>query len=136
MKFPFVFRSHHDEMVAELRRQLVDRERELHRLTDLIFKNTFGVQLHDTIAEAAQPLEAPEVPLSPEKEAELKAEQEAADERARLTSIWRTRPSQLGPYLERAMKKSTRRRAQAARPIHAVTPAGQVFSTAMEEALK
>ena len=135
MKLPFVTRSHYEEMVGELRRQLAERERELYRLKDLIFKEHFGVQLHDTIAGEMKPVE-PDAKLSREEEAAEEMEAERAADRARLASIRRTQPSRLGVAMADVMRKDMVRRAKAARPTTVVSPAEAIFNQAKQEALR
>lgn len=129
MNFPLVTRSHHEEVVAELRRQLAERERELHRLHDLIFKQQFGVQLHDSLPSAPEAVIEPDTPVD---DAEA---QEQSDQR-RLASIRRTNPSQLGPALEQVMARNAHRMARSAHPIRTVnaTPAKAIFEKARAEA--
>jgi hypothetical protein len=130
-KFPLVTRAHHEEVVALLKTQLERTEKELHRLEDLIFQKQFGVQLHDTLPEAENTvLQAPET--VDEGDAQ---EWEERREKARLASIARTSPSQLGPALEQQMTRRAQRMAKAAHPAHGVHPAQELFAKAKSEAL-
>jgi hypothetical protein len=128
-QFPLVTRSHHEEVVAELRRQLAERERELHRLHDLIFKQQFGVQLHDSLPSA------PETAVPPDAPVDDAESQQQADQR-RLASIRRTNPSQLGPALEQVMARNAHRMARSAHPVRTVNAAksNAVFEKARAEA--
>jgi hypothetical protein len=135
MNLPFVTRSHYEEMVGELRRQLAERERELYRLKDLIFKEHFGVQLHDTIAAETVQVK-PQENLTPEEEAAERLEAERAADRQRLASIRRTKPSQLGTAMADMLRKDMVRRANAARPAAVVSPAQEIFNQAKQEALR
>ena len=130
MKFPFVSRSHHEEMVAELRRQLEERTRELHRIKDLIFKQQFGVQLYDTLPAEAQP--EPEAPKT--REDAIVESLEDADRQAknRIASLWRTSPSKVGPALAQELRNKQIRQAHAARPMHPEVQ--RRFEQAKEEA--
>jgi hypothetical protein len=133
MRFPFVTRSHHEEVVTMLRETLAAREKELHRLKDLIFQREFGVQLYDSLPADAPVQTAAEPEPEPEPARDLEQERDARE----LTALARTRPSQLGPAMERKMRRDVMRMAQAAHPTHTVpgSPATAVFSKARKEAL-
>lgn len=131
MKFPFVSRSHHEDVVALKDLIIAERgirvqalETELHRLKDLIFKNNFGVQIHDTIPE---PQMEPEPVLTEEEKQVQEYQQQKDYEKARLASIAATRPSALGDALSRELKRDTEQRARAANPVR------QVFASARAE---
>lgn len=119
-------------MVAELRSQLANRERELHRLKDLIFKQQFGVQLYDTLPVETMPEPEPETPKSADEQ--MADSLEEADRRAknRLASLFRTSPSKLGPAIAEEMRARMARQASAARPM--VPEVQQIFAKAKEEA--
>ena len=135
MKFPFVLRSQHDELVEALRQQLAEQQQELHRLKDWVFEKTFGIQLHDSLPRLEEQTSAPAEPLTEE---EVRDRQKEADQRE-LATIRRLRPSQLGPALEKRMVKRVHDMALAARPPitpgATVHPAQQVFDKAKQEAL-
>jgi hypothetical protein len=116
-----------------LRETLAAREKELHRLKDLIFQREFGVQLYDSLPADAPVQTAAEPEPEPEPERDLEQERDARE----LTALARTRPSQLGPAMERKMRRDVMRMAQAAHPTHTVpgSPATAVFSKARKEAL-
>jgi hypothetical protein len=133
MSFFLVTRAHHDEVLAEVRKQLADAERKLHRLEDLIFKQQFGVQLHDTLPADMMPAPEPEKELTAEEKEVARIEAQEQAETARLRALARTRPSQLGSELERVMVNKTLRMAKAAHPTHTV--AAQVFEQARKEAV-
>lgn len=136
MRFPFVLRSQHEEMVGLLRQQLEDREKELRRIKDLIFKEHFGVQIHDTLPENAPVVQASAPPAAPEEE--TRDREKEADAR-KLATIRRLRPSQLGPELERRMNKRVLDMARAAHPqrTQPANPSAVLerFEKAKEEAL-
>lgn len=131
MKFPFLSRSHHedvvalkDQIIATRDHQIAELTRELHRIKDLVFKNTFGVQIHDTIPEA-QP--EPEPVLTQEEKDVQQYQQSKEYEKNRLASIAATRPSALGSEISRVMQRDTEHRARAA------NPARQVFASVRAE---
>lgn len=136
MKFPFVLRSQHDEMVEDLRRQIADQQQELHRLKDRIFQEIWGIQLHDSLPKAEAQTSAP---AEPEVEEEARDLDKEADQRE-LRTIRRLRPSQLGPALERRMVKKVHDMALAAlpprtQPGQPANPAREIFAKAKKEAL-
>lgn len=131
MRFPFLSRSHHEDVVALKDTIIANRDHsiaelsnELRRLKDLIFKNNFGVQIYDTIPE---PQMEPEPVLTEEQKAIEEYQDSKSYEKARLTSIAATRPSALGGELTRALERDTEQRARAANPVR------QVFATARAE---
>lgn len=72
MKLPFISRSHHEDVVAELRRQLAEKESERKLYLDLLGQMGYGVKFfgQDAPAEQAEDQEqagtvhSPDVPLS------------------------------------------------------------------------
>jgi hypothetical protein len=124
MRWPWTSAARLDDILREknttigrLEKQLADRERELHRLYDLIFKQQFGVQIHDTImGESAVPVAQPEPELTAEQQAEKELLDEEAREKLRLAWVRDHRPSQLGSELARVKRKNVVRAAQAANP--------------------
>lgn len=131
MKFPFVSRSHHEDVVAlkdtiiaSQVHAITEMSNELHRLKDLIFKNNFGVQIYDTIPE---PQPEPEPVLTQEEKDIQEYQQDKQYRDARLASIAATRPSVLGDAIARELKRDTEHRASAAHPVR------QVFATARAE---
>jgi hypothetical protein len=142
MRFPFVLRSQHDEVVAVYAQRVDALEKELHRLKDLIFQNAFGVQLHDTLpVQMVPPVETP----APEPE-RSEDDREHDDEMRRLAAIKRTRPSQLGPAMSQMMQRRAMRMARAVFPKRTVTgqvepdkashPSRKLFEQAKREAIR
>ncbi len=139
MSFPFISRTHHEDVVSLKDVIIANRDatiremsRELHRLHDLIYKVNFGVQIHDTIPVAQA---EPEPTLTAEQQLEQEHQQEVDYRNARLTSIARTRPSQLAGELSKEMVQENLRRAQAANP-GIKREVRQVFAAAHTEATK
>lgn len=124
MKWPFVSAARLDDLtrekdarIAGLEKQLADLERERKRIYDLIFKQQFGVQIHDTIlGEPAAPAPQPEPELTPEQQEEKELLEEQAREKVRLSWVKNHRPSQLGSELARIRKRDQKRSAIAANP--------------------
>jgi hypothetical protein len=140
MRFPFVLRSQHDEFVVHLRQQLADRDRELERLYDLIFKHQFGEQVFDTLAAPAEAVaeglpvittSAEETEIEPPEDIE---ERQRAEDIRRLQSIARTRPSTLGSAMAQMKSRDLIRKARAANPKAVPHPAIQVFEQIKQEA--
>lgn len=131
MNFPLVTRSHHDEVVKLLKDRvdelICEREtlqRALRRLHDKGFIDQWGFQLYDSLPESAVPVDAVEPePTAAEQEA-MDMAREHQDDQRRLASIRRTKPSLLGPEMEKIMVK------QAANRANAAHPAREVFSAA------
>lgn len=114
MRLPFVARSTHEELLRQ-REQLEARVRELEathrRLVDSIFLANFGQQLYGSITEPP----APEEPQpSAEETAVSEIEREQMRARDRLTSIAKTRPSDLGKAMARQFRADLATRARAA----------------------
>lgn len=131
MKFPFVSRSHHEDVVglkdviiATRENTIAEMSKELHRLKDLIFKNNFGVQIHDTLPADTEPVEEPIENLTPQQQDEKKYQEDKQYRQARLASTAITRPSALGSQLAREIEREQEHRANAAHP------ARQVFAAA------
>jgi hypothetical protein len=129
-QLPFVSRERYDEALG----RIAALEKESHRLLDLIFKNNFGVQLHDTLLQEQAQTEVPERELTDAEKAEQGYQSARERDISRLRSIKRTNPSRLGPELQRAKAAEIMRRAQAARPTHMTThPAVAIFEQAKKE---
>lgn len=114
--------------IGQRDKRIGDLEKETRRLHDLIYLKNFGVQVFDSVPQA-QP--EPEPELTPEQEAEQQDLSERDYEKARLTSLKRTRPSSLGPAIAALQQRDLVRAAHAARPEH---PAMAVFAEAREQA--
>lgn len=127
MKFPFVSRSHHEDVVglkdaiiASRDQTIAEQTKELHRLKDLIFKNNFGVQIHDTLPSDVDQVEEPTENLTPQQQDEKKYREEEEYRQARLASTAITRPSALGSQIARELERDRERRADAAHPARKV----------------
>ena len=122
MIFPFVSRSHHEEIVGELKQQLAERDRDLR----MILKNHFGLQFEEVQAQPKEAVPEPEITIDSE---------EAQDQR-RLAAIRRTNPSRLGQEMTRLMQKRAMRMAAAAHPVRTVNArASAIFEKARTEAM-
>lgn len=126
-----ISRERYDEAVRIRDSRIESLEKELHRWLDIISKHHFGAQIFDTLAAETKPPVEPEPELTPDEQAAEEIESARARSRARLTSIRRTNPSQLGSALQREMNADMIRKAKAARP----GPAAAIFAIAKEEAL-
>jgi creatinine amidohydrolase/Fe(II)-dependent formamide hydrolase-like protein len=124
LKFPFVTRARHEEVVSALAKLLypngVPRE----------FQMLLGIHIDE---EQAQTQVAAEPELTDDEKAieEMKAEQ--ARDQAEIALIRRVRPSQLGPALARMMEKYGH---QSAYTAVKQSPASAIFAKAEEEAIK
>jgi hypothetical protein len=127
MRFPFVTRAHHDEMVARLKDQVKGLAMRLYpegipEETQLVL----GIRVEaKVVVEKERKLTDDEKAI-----AEMKADQER--DRANLARIRRTSPSQLGSVLARYMAKwGTQTAIAASKP----SPAMILFAEAEAEAL-
>jgi len=134
MRFPFILRSQHDEVVGIYERVSTfkdSRIAELEALNKTLLNQTwigqFGVELFPNAA-GAQP--APEPPKTVAEKIEEEAQSMKAQEIARLASLRRTCPSKLAPAIARTMQNETARKAAAAHPARAV------FAAAAESQVK
>jgi len=111
MKFPFVTRAHHEEVVRLLRSQITGLARTIYAGGEVPeeFQLLLGIHIEPKSASIA-----PERELTEDEKAlaEMKAEQ--ARDLAALARIKRTRPSQLGTALAAHMEKWGARSALAA----------------------
>src|SRR2546430_4555911 len=123
MRFPFVTRSHHEEVVCLLKSQITG-------LAKLLYP--------EGVPEEFQLLLGIEIPVSPQLKLQAEPEPEPAaiieeveqeethpnrakeEEIRRLRSVARTNPSRLGRELERAMARDAMQRANSAHPSHAI----------------
>lgn len=129
MKFPFVTRSHHEEVVNLLRSQLAGLARTLYGGdVPKEFQMLLGIEIPDT---GEKPVEPKEPVLTHDEQIEEEEAQRQARNRAELTSRMRTRPSTVGPAMERIMKETTYDAAKAANPAVAL-----MFEQAKKDALK
>lgn len=109
MNWPFVTRRAYDLVASEL----VSTKRELHRWQDIVAKQNWGHQIHDTLPIAVVETKVEEaIPEAQATEEEMQAEHRR--ELAQITSIARTRKSQLPGMMERLMSKRLVQRAKAA----------------------
>jgi hypothetical protein len=135
MNFPFVTRSHHDEVVKLLGDRIdeliCEREtlqRALRRLHDKGFIDQWGFQLYDSLPKFEAPTEPAEPELTEAEQAELDLAREHQADKRRLASIARTKPSQLGAEMERQMAKDAANRAAAAHPAREVFSAARAIA--------
>lgn len=132
-RLPFVSR----ERLEEAQQRIQELELKLYQLEDRTWLNAFGFQIHGSLAKDALPAVEPEPELTPEEISEQEFQADRDREKARLVSIARTNPSQLGSALERSMAKNTHRRAIAAHPQAVVRPeVRNLFENAKTEAMK
>lgn len=132
MRFPFISRA----LFEEVSRQRDEYKRELHRFQDIVAKQNWGEQIHDTL-----PVIHKEVAPVPEPMPEAQAtEEEMQDEymrqKAHLATIARTRKSQLPQALERAMSSRLVQRARAAVGPDARRAVAERFEKLKAETLK
>lgn len=120
MKFPFVTRAHHEEVVEALARLLypqgVPKE----------FQLLLGLQLGEA---APAPVIEPEDEEDKAPDAKLyrKIKNDNEAFKARLSSLKRTSPSRVGPAIEAELKRRAQRDANLAHP------ASRVFAMAREQ---
>jgi hypothetical protein len=131
VRLPFVSRAHHEEVVALLRSQLAGLARTLYE-GDVPeeFQMLLGISIPSTGKKAVAKLQA-EPDLTPDQKIEEEAAERKAAIQRDLESRRRTRPSTLGPQLERVMKQTTYYAARAANPAVA-----QMFDSAKKDVLK
>jgi hypothetical protein len=132
VKFPFILRSHHEEVIHLLRSQIEGLARTLYN-GDV--PEEFQLLLGMKIPKSARPSTPPESPQEPSLTREQQFEEEETtrqrDLRAELAARVRTRPSTVGPRMEQVMKQTTMYAARAANPGVA-----QMFDAARQDALK
>lgn len=130
MKFPFVTRAHHEEVVHLLRSQIRGLARTLYAgEVPEEFQMLLGIEIPKPTNPVPEP-KAAEPVLTQDQKIEAEAEERQMDAKAKLASIMRTNPSRLGPALEQVMKQTTMYAARAANPHVA-----QIFDTARKDAL-
>ena len=117
-----------DAAIAIRDARIVTLEAEAHRMLDLIFRNNFGVQLHDTLPNVPDQAE-PEPEQTEEQRAEQEILEQHAEEIDRIKSLMRTSPSRVGPAMQQMLAIHEVR---AARNAH---PATVVFSHARDEVM-
>jgi hypothetical protein len=130
--FPFVTRSHHEEVVREIKDRLDESisraemlQRALHRVHDSGFLGQYGFQVYDSLPKTEGATQETEhEPTADEKEQD-QLEAEHGAEKRRLASLRRTSPSRLGPELARLMAKDLANRAASAHPAAAVFEAAR-----------
>jgi hypothetical protein len=130
MQFPLMTRSHHEEVVSGLKRQIVALAKILYPCgAPEEFQLLLGIDVPQNIAKVP----VTELELEPEQTDEQRAIEEMESEHAaaerRLRVIARTRPSQLGMAMAEEKARDLTRRAKAA------NPAPQIFQQARAEAL-
>lgn len=132
MRFPFILRSEHDEQVKLLRSQIAGLARTLYG-GDVPeeFQMLIGIEIPSNGRKPEPKPEPEEQPLTQDQKIEEAEAERQNDVKARLKSILRTRPSQLGPELQRVMKQTT---FYTARPVN--PKVAMMFDTAKSEALK
>ena len=110
MNWPFISRRAYDLVANEL----AATKRELHRWQDIVAKQNWGHQIHDTLPVSVQPgqSEAEPIPEAQATEEEMQAEHQR--EQAELAARLRTRKSSVPAYLERMMGRRIAQRAAAA----------------------
>lgn len=129
MKFPFVTRAHHEEVVNLLRSQLAGLARTLYGGdVPKEFQMLLGVEIPDTGEKAPEPKDQP---MTRDQQIEEEEAQRQMANRAELKSLMRTSPSKVGPRLEQMMKQTTYYAAKAANPAVAL-----MFEQAKKDALK
>ena len=132
MRFPFVTRRHHEEVVCLLKSQITG-------LAKLLYPEgvpeEFQLLLGIEIPTGAQPrLQVePEPIVEEEDKPEETGETNRAEEIRRLRSVARTNPSRLGRELERAMARDAVTRATSAHP--STHPSQAIFRQARAEAV-
>lgn len=132
MSFPFMFRSDHDEIVGELRARIIGLAKLLYPTgVPQEFQLLLGVSIPDSPSMVTAAVEEVEPTLTPIQKAEEEEAERQRDLRAELTSRMRTRPSTVGPALERIMYAEPIYAARAAHPAVA-----RLFTEAKAEALK
>lgn len=118
MRFPFVLRVDHEEIVTELRAQNEILRTQYEQLYDSMMLEKCGVQMFGTfppeVVEAMKPKEQPVTPAPAVADVEPLTEED--DDLRELTSIGRTNPSQVGARLSRLMLRRSMKQALAARP--------------------
>lgn len=125
----FVWRQDHED----LKQQLKERDAELRRILDLMWKEGFGVTLFSktdpTVATNTTTTKEPETSqVTPEDE----LERDRLTDNERLKSIARVSPSKLPTAMARVMQK---RAAQLAAAVHPKrnNPAAKIFEEARKE---
>lgn len=130
MRFPFVTRAHHEEVVNAMKDQLTACSKLLYPSG---VPEEFQLLLGIKIDAQAQVASEPEREPSEDEKAIAAMKAERARDEANLARIRRTRPSQLGPAIAAMMEKYGHQQAAAATRQ---SPASVLFAKAKEEALK
>lgn len=131
MQFPFVLRSYHEAEVTRLKEQLVALAKLLYPAKDypdgvpVEFQMLLGV----FIPRPERPTAIEEREEAPQPVEDEEA-QEREEDRRRLTSLARTKPSLVGPAMEEIMRR------RIVRQVKNANPSGAVFAQAHAEALK
>jgi len=122
MPFPFVTRSHHEEVVRLLKSQLTGVAKLLYpEGVPEEFQLLLGIEIPASpqLKLQAEPEPAARVTEEVEQE-ETQPNRAKEEEIRRLRSLARTNPSRLGRELERAMARDAMQRANSAHPSHAI----------------
>jgi hypothetical protein len=104
MRFPWISRAYHEEIVAILRQRLAESEIERKRTQDAYYKQLGVEKLHFPDVRNA---DAPETEAGPRGPEEIRESQRAADLR-KTQYMLRSKPSQLGSMLTNIFSRESK----------------------------